>query len=119
MLVTRRAVEPWAGWWELPGGFQDFGEHPAETAIREAHEEVGLEVTLTGLIGVYLHTASERDVRQVVTYVGIADGDPVPDPAEVTEWRWVDPESPPEPMVPQERVALADLSGATPYHQRR
>ena len=119
VLVTKRATEPWAGWWELPGGFQDLDEHPADTAVREAREEVGLDVTIEGLIGIYLHHAADDDVRQVVTYVGTAIGDPSPDPAEVSDWRWVDPASPPEPMVPQERVALRDLLANTPYHLAR
>ena len=124
VLLTRRARAPWEGHWELPGGFQDLGEHPADTAVREAREEVGLEVTVTGLIGVYLHDASDpnddvTDVRQVVTYVGTAVGEPRADPAEVSDWCWADPTDPPRPMVPQERVALGDLAAATPYHRAR
>ena len=32
VLLARRAKEPYAGWWEVPGGFVELGEHPSETA---------------------------------------------------------------------------------------
>ncbi|GAB4106743.1 NUDIX domain-containing protein [Micromonospora taraxaci] len=41
------------GLWALPGGAQDFGEYIAETAVRETREEAGVEVEVTGLVGVY------------------------------------------------------------------
>ena len=46
----------------LPGGFIDYGESAPDAAVREAFEETGLKVTLTGLLGVYSHP--ERDPRQ-------------------------------------------------------
>jgi ADP-ribose pyrophosphatase YjhB (NUDIX family) len=42
-------IEEWAGYWTLPGGGIDFGEHPADAAIREVKEETGLEVALVAL----------------------------------------------------------------------
>ena len=86
-LLTRRAMEPYAGRWELPGGFQNKGEHPADAARRELKEELGLDVSLTGLLGIYLDPY-EESVVQVTVYTGIADGEPRPDSAEVLEWRW-------------------------------
>jgi 8-oxo-dGTP pyrophosphatase MutT (NUDIX family) len=40
----RRSVQGWT----LPGGGLDFGEHPADAAIREVFEETGLHVKLLG-----------------------------------------------------------------------
>jgi 8-oxo-dGTP diphosphatase len=48
--------------WALPGGFVDYGETVEHAAIREAREETGLDVELTGLLGVYSHPS--RDPRQ-------------------------------------------------------
>lgn len=48
--------------WALPGGFIDYGETVECAAIREAFEETGLRVELTGLLGVY--SDPKRDPRQ-------------------------------------------------------
>jgi ADP-ribose pyrophosphatase YjhB (NUDIX family) len=42
-----------SGNWTLPGGMQDLGESITQTAVREVREETGLDVELTGLIGIY------------------------------------------------------------------
>ena len=34
------------GCWTLPGGFVDYGEHPRNAAIREAKEELGIEIVI-------------------------------------------------------------------------
>ena len=41
-----RARDRERGWWDLPGGFCDGWEHPADAAVREAREELGVEVRL-------------------------------------------------------------------------
>ena len=39
--------------WVTPGGLIEPGEQPAAAAIRETMEETGLEVQVTGILGVY------------------------------------------------------------------
>jgi len=58
VLVERK--NPPSGW-ALPGGFVDYGETCEAAAVREAREETGLDVALTGLLGVYSDPA--RDPR--------------------------------------------------------
>lgn len=58
LLIERR--NPPHGW-ALPGGFIDYGESAEQAAVREAREETGLQVTLTGLLGVY--SRPDRDPR--------------------------------------------------------
>ena len=59
VLIERRNPPPG---WALPGGFVDYGESLEAAAVREAFEETGLEVELTG----QFHTYSDpsRDPRQ-------------------------------------------------------
>lgn len=49
VLVHRRDNDLWA----LPGGGMDLGESIVQGAVREVKEETGLDVEITGLVGVY------------------------------------------------------------------
>ncbi|WP_100485126.1 NUDIX hydrolase [Mycobacteroides abscessus] len=65
LLVKRRDNTLWA----LPGGGHDIGESIEQTAIREVKEETGLDVDITGLVGIYTNPAhivafSDGEVRQ-------------------------------------------------------
>ena len=73
VLLTRRAdtLRRHTGQIALPGGRCDPGETPWETALREAHEEIGLDpalVSLAGLSSAY-HTGSGFDITPVVGFV--------------------------------------------------
>ncbi|MFN2568554.1 MAG: NUDIX hydrolase, partial [Candidatus Dormibacteria bacterium] len=46
-------LRPWPPGWELPGGHCEAGEDPRTAATREAEEETGHAVRITGLVGVY------------------------------------------------------------------
>ena len=46
VLLVRRAREPLAGSWSLPGGAIELGETTAEACVREVREETGLEVAV-------------------------------------------------------------------------
>ena len=49
ILLLKRVKSPYKGYWALPGGMVEFGEHPQETAVREVKEETGLDATFEGM----------------------------------------------------------------------
>ncbi|MGW5414660.1 NUDIX hydrolase [Actinomadura geliboluensis] len=56
--------------WALPGGAIDLGESVTQAAIRETKEETGIDIEITGLLGIYsdpkhvIHYTSNNEVRQ-------------------------------------------------------
>jgi ADP-ribose pyrophosphatase YjhB (NUDIX family) len=87
-LLLRRAVEPASGWWDLPAGFLEPRETPDEGALREAREEAGFGVLLTGLIGAYANRESNTVVFAYTARAVDPDVTPQPD-HESSESRWV------------------------------
>jgi ADP-ribose pyrophosphatase YjhB (NUDIX family) len=59
IVLLRRGFEPSQGLWTFPGGFIDLGESTEEAARRETMEEIRIDVTIDGLVGVYSR-ASDR-----------------------------------------------------------
>ena len=53
IVIGRRGIDPGYGLWCLPGGFVNDDEHPQAAAARECREEIGADVEITGLLGVY------------------------------------------------------------------
>lgn len=69
VLLTRRAdtLRSHTGQVALPGGRQDPGERPWETALREAHEEIGLEPHFVNPVG--LSTPYQTGTGYLITPV--------------------------------------------------
>jgi ADP-ribose pyrophosphatase YjhB (NUDIX family) len=93
LLIRRSDNDNWA----LPGGAMDLGESLPTTAMRETAEETGIDVEITGLVGIFtdprhviLYT-SNGEVRQEFSVVFAArptGGSPTTS-AETTEVRWI------------------------------
>ncbi len=86
VVLARRSIRPGYGLWVIPGGFVEAGETVAAAAIRETAEEVGLQVQLTRLVGVYSYPRSRV---AVVVYHARPEGpaDPAPQDGESFEAR--------------------------------
>ncbi len=82
VLLVRRAFEPGKGKWDIPGGFLEADEHPEAGALRELREETGLEIAVTGLLGIYLdgyfYGPEDDDTTTLnLCYLAAATGEPV------------------------------------------
>lgn len=53
LWLLRRGIEPRLGYWTYPAGYQEWDESTEEAALRETREELGCEVILGPLLGVY------------------------------------------------------------------
>lgn len=115
VLLGKRAKPPFEGEWEVPGGFVERGEHPTDAAVREVREELGIDVTLTGLVGIYLETSSRDEPLQVTVFAGTTDAAVAsPDPVEVSDWAWFAPADLPTEMAGRHRLRIDDwLAGRT------
>lgn len=97
LLLARRAIEPFKGCWDIPGGYLEDGEHPEAGAIREVREETGLTVRLTGFAGIYMDTYGESGVSTLNVFyeaevVGATPEELSPKD-DVSELRWFRPEA--------------------------
>jgi len=86
LILTRRStnLRNHSGQWALPGGRRDNSEKPADTALRELSEEVGLDLAPDRVMG-YLDDFTTRS-GFVITPVLVWGGDEVelvPNPSEV------------------------------------
>ena len=64
IILLRRGFDPGKGLWTFPGGFVDLGESVEQAAVREAMEELEIDIELGSLIGLYSR-ADERVVLAV------------------------------------------------------
>ncbi len=110
VVLGRRAIEPALGEWCLPGGFVNDDEGPLNAAARECLEEIGAEVEVTGLIGVY-HIAK----REAPSMVGIGyrarvvDGGRLAPGKEMLELHVFALDDLPELAFPSHRQILGDF----------
>ena len=97
VLMLERDQDPWRGCWDIPGGFCEDGEHPADTAVREILEETGYHIELLGLLGLwsdrYHGTEPPATTLNIYYLAQTPDGgEPVLDPAEASGHRWFGPD---------------------------
>ena len=97
VLLTKRAIEPRRGCWDLPGGFLEEGEEPLAGLRREFREETGLEVEPVEWLGTHLEPYDNYFVLGL-TWLVAADGDPRA-ADDVEELAWFGPGELPDEMA--------------------
>ena len=75
ILMAKASRGFFTGCWTLPGGFVDYGEHPRNAAIREAKEELGIEIDISDNLGESGQKRNGEDgvfiQENIFTYEGI------------------------------------------------
>lgn len=106
VLLVQRSNQPFAGAWDIPGGFCEEKEHPRDAARREVDEELGVTVTIRALVGMWLEDykpAIEQPLRTTLNIYYLATVvepcTPRATSTEVKDVAWF-PRSPlPEPLA--------------------
>jgi 8-oxo-dGTP diphosphatase len=95
VLLGRRASDPGAGLWDLPGGFLHEDEHPLDALRREVREETGLEIEPLEFLGFWLEPYDSRIVL-CLAWIAHPSGDARAGD-DLIELRWFAPDELPVP----------------------
>jgi len=97
VLLVKRSQAPYAGWWDVPGGYLEYDEHPEAAARRELLEETGYEIRITRLVGVYpsQYDAEGQRTLDLIYLAEIVSGEERP-ASDALEIGWFAPDELPE-----------------------
>lgn len=111
VLLARRAREPRARTWDLPGGFLDEGEDPLDGLRRELLEETGLEVEPVAFAGVWADRYGDGEnapwTLNLFWTARIVSGEPRP-ADDVSELAWF----PLDALPPADELAFPNVEKA-------
>lgn len=100
ILLVKRSDDSFleAGKWTIPGGYLDRDETAEEGAVREAREESGYDVELTGLLRINSNPNRPKEDRQSVDLVFSAKiiSKAGTNDHEISEVKWFAPDELPE-----------------------
>jgi ADP-ribose pyrophosphatase YjhB (NUDIX family) len=105
VLLLRRGIEPQMGRWTLPGGYVDLGENPAQAAVRETLEEVGLKVRVKNLLGLYWSDPQPPTI--VAVYLAAPSNQAPTTSEEAAEVAYFSPE-----LIPWKEIAFSTTRDA-------
>lgn len=68
LLLLQRTGQPFPGCWNLPAGYAEADESPAQTVVREVREETGLQAAADRLVDVYFFDDDPRGNGILIVY---------------------------------------------------
>lgn len=110
IILTKRAIRPYQGWWHLPGSVVLKNERLASTVKRSAYEELGIRVANPKFVGNYeLFTKH----RHYITHLYLAEHtngqqETIKLDAQSSEYKIVKPGNLPKKTIPIQRQMVKD-----------
>jgi 8-oxo-dGTP pyrophosphatase MutT (NUDIX family) len=104
VLLLRHVFHP-ATTWDLPGGWLEKDESPADCILRELREETGFTAELGPIVDV---TRESTPSHIAITYAALLNGSPV-EPLlsyEILEAQWFAPDRLPGAIRPSTQIAV-------------
>jgi 8-oxo-dGTP pyrophosphatase MutT (NUDIX family) len=91
ILMVKEAKKQCYGQWNFPAGHVDEFEKITEGAIREAYEETGCKVKLTGVLPIVSVDGEDGETRIMVRFTAdIIEENIKIDPNEILDVQWLD-----------------------------
>ena len=123
LLQKRKGTKLWNGYYALPAGHIDEGENQYDALVREAQEELGINIDSKRILNSYVvlrRNYFEIDGKQLEPYIDyyfeISEYDGIPSIIEedkCDELIWSDIDDLPEPFINYEGVFLEDRTITT------
>jgi ADP-ribose pyrophosphatase YjhB (NUDIX family) len=100
LLLVKRSQEPFKGYWDIPGGFLEAGEHPEAGVLREIYEETGLHIQLDKLLGFFMDIyQTTGDPTLNIFYTATPTGGEARAGSDATHLHWFDLHALPEQIA--------------------
>lgn len=106
ILLTKRGIEPYKDYWDIPGGFLKNGEQPEKGLKREIMEELGTRLTSLKLFFAVVDRYPREDIPEEANYTlclyylcTIDESVKLTAEDDITESRWFPIDSLPENLA--------------------
>lgn len=118
LIQKRKGTKLWSGYFALPAGHIDAGENQYEALVREAKEELGIEIDINDIINEYVvlrRNYFEIDGKVLEPYIDYyfeinkyKGKESIMENDKCDELLWVDINNLPDPFINYEGVFLED-----------
>lgn len=110
LLGRRQGTKLWPGFLALPAGHVDMGENAYETLIREAQEELGIQIFVRDIIDTFVVCRRNKSLMpyyDVYFEIGSYNGNiKINEPDKCSELAWYSIENLPNDMIDFEKEAI-------------